>query len=174
MNGSDPSFALIGIPGSGKSSVAAALAERLRTRWVDLDTEIEKRRGTSIPEIFATQGESAFRKFETAALDSALAGARVISCGGGIVISQRNRELLKAPAVVCVWLTVGLDVAVERVADDGCRPLIPDDLTAARTRMAELLRRRRRFYFICADQVVATDRSAPEEVADTICRRLAL
>lgn len=84
-------IALIGMPSSGKSTLGRALAERLGKRFVDLDEEIVKADGRSIPDIFAAEGEAGFRKLEAAQTARfARENRQVISCGGGVVKDPAN------------------------------------------------------------------------------------
>ena len=95
---------LIGMPGCGKSTVGAALAQTLNKTFVDLDEEIERRTGQNIPDIFAREGEDAFRRYEAAALaDIAKQTGQVIACGGGIVKTQANVHALRQNGCV-LWV----------------------------------------------------------------------
>ncbi len=95
---------LIGMPGCGKSTVGAALAQTLNKTFVDLDEEIERRTGQNIPDIFAREGEEAFRRYEAAALaDIAKQTGQVIACGGGIVKTQANVHALRQNGCV-LWV----------------------------------------------------------------------
>ncbi len=86
---------LLGLSGSGKSTIGPRLAQALGLPWMDTDQEIARESGKSIPEIFAEEGEEAFRKKETAVLGKVSAGpASVISCGGGIVLHKANRQTM--------------------------------------------------------------------------------
>ncbi|MCL2158552.1 MAG: shikimate kinase, partial [Oscillospiraceae bacterium] len=99
-------ISLVGMTGAGKTTVGTALAERLCADFIDLDSEIEKKTGRPIPEIFELFGEEAFRQAETAQLEAVLKNrekALVLSCGGGIATREKNRELLKKHSFV-VWL----------------------------------------------------------------------
>src|SRR5262245_38990890 len=99
-------IALIGLPGSGKSTVGRLVAGRLGTTWVDLDDRIVSETGVSIAELFDRDGEPAFRRREAEALDVALdSRAGVISCGGGIVMVTSARRRL-ADECRAVWLEV--------------------------------------------------------------------
>lgn len=106
MDGSALHLFLYGAPASGKTTLGAKLAERLRLRFVDLDAAIVARAGKSIPEIFAAGGETAFRALESATLadETASAPARtVFALGGGTLLSDANRALCEAAgAVLCL------------------------------------------------------------------------
>lgn len=88
-------MALVGYMGSGKTTVGRSLAHKLDREFLDLDREITRRAGCSIPEIFSSSGEERFRELESEALADALGAAeRVIACGGGVVTCAENRRLL--------------------------------------------------------------------------------
>ena len=88
---------LVGMPGSGKSVVGEELAGRLGVPFIDLDTEIERETGSTVAQVFESEGESAFRALEAAALVKAsMQDPAVVSCGGGVVLEQANRITLRA------------------------------------------------------------------------------
>jgi len=135
---------LAGFMGTGKTATARALARRLGAPWVDLDDEIERASGMTVPEIFAARGERAFRTLERAALRRvADAGGRVVALGGGAVCSAPNRELLRSSGAV-VLLHAAPEVIWRRVARQGGRPLLSGP--RGRERLAGLLARRRADY----------------------------
>jgi shikimate kinase len=118
---------LVGMPGSGKSTVGPELAGRLGVPFIELDAEIERTAGRSVPEIFAEEGEAGFRAREAAALvDAAQHDPSVVSCGGGVVLEPANRITLRATGEV-VFLSVPLQVLVSRVSPAADRPLIQHD-----------------------------------------------
>jgi shikimate kinase len=133
---SDGPIWIIGVPGSGKTTVGRRLARRLGRRFVDLDRVIEAKARQSIPEIFARRGETAFRRLESAALAAVLVDtgpAPVVACGGGIVSRKGNRERLSRSGIV-LWLDLPVDVARKRCRTQlGARPLLADRRFFART-----------------------------------------
>jgi 3-dehydroquinate synthetase/shikimate kinase len=149
---------LVGLSGSGKSTVAAALAERLDRPLIDLDQDIADRLGASASEIIETRGEAAFRADEAAAvaLATRVDGA-VIATGGGAVIDPLSRWALWSAGTVA-WLDAPDEVLLERLsAHDEARPLLAGD---AAGRLATQRTRRERFYR-AAD--VRIDAGAPTE-----------
>jgi shikimate kinase len=117
---------LVGMPGSGKSAVGRELARRLGMPFVDLDREIETRAGASIESIFHDEGEDRFRNLEEQALREVAAGEpAVVACGGGSVIRDENRHILRTTGTV-VSLTVPLAQLKRRVLRG--RPLIKDPI----------------------------------------------
>lgn len=120
---------LIGFMGSGKSTIGRDLAQTLSYAQIDTDTLIEKRAGKSIPRIFAEDGESTFRAFESAVLqgiaDDQLQG-HIISTGGGIITDPGNRGLLRRLGYV-VWLVVSPEEIHRRTSRNRNRPLLDND-----------------------------------------------
>lgn len=160
---------LIGMMGSGKTTVGAMLAERLGRRFVDTDHEIELRRGMSIAEIFDSDGEESFRVLEAQVVGEVLSDGdpAVISLGGGAVLDPVTRDRLAASTVV--WLDATTDVLLSRIADDPGRPLLAGDAPAALGRLSGL---RDPVYRGAADLVVDAD-GAPDEVVDVILAQIA-
>ena len=136
-------IALIGFMGCGKTSIGKILADRLDVGFVDLDREIESSSGLTIAEVFSKQGEAGFRALEESSL-AALAEKRapqVLSCGGGIILSPRNRELLKSEFVT-VWIDVPFAELLRRLAGERKkRPLLGSDDYALRAERLFLDRR---------------------------------
>ena len=100
---------LIGMPGAGKTLLGAEIASRMGRRFIDIDEEIEKREGMSIPQIFAEKGESYFRKVETQVLEETCKRTGlVIATGGGIVKNKLNYNIIKQNGVV-IWIKRDLD-----------------------------------------------------------------
>ena len=132
---------LVGFMAAGKSTVAAALGERLDWRVEDVDTRIEARERCTVADIFATRGEAYFRAAERAVLQHLLTlRYAVVATGGGTFVDPANRRLINADGV-SVWLDVSLPTVVDRLPADGRRPLAAD-----RASMAALYRSRRPAY----------------------------
>jgi shikimate kinase len=135
---------LIGMPGSGKSTVGRALARDAAWPFVDLDREIEARSGVPVATIFELEGESGFRKREAQLLDefSRKQGV-VLAAGGGALLATENRERLRSRGLV-VYLRSTIDELARRTANDRSRPLLQGlDL---RARLEQLLRERQALY----------------------------
>ena len=117
---------LIGMMGCGKSTLGQMLAKRLGRAFIDLDGEIERREGRSIPDIFAAEGDAGFRRYETAALlDALCADNAVIATGGGIVTREENIRMMREKGVV-VWLCRPLEDMIADVRQD-TRPNLAGD-----------------------------------------------
>jgi shikimate kinase len=160
----DRPIALVGIMGAGKSAVARILGERLGTLVADLDAMIEAEEGAKVTELFERAGEAYFRRRESELLKRALAaGARVLACGGGVVLDPVRRELLRTRCRV-VWLEVSPAEAARRVGQGGAgRPLLEGGPPEARLR--SLLEARAPLYAEVAAIRVATDGLDAEQVA---------
>jgi shikimate kinase / 3-dehydroquinate synthase len=154
---------IVGAPGSGKSTVGPLLADRLGTSFTDVDAVIETEDGRSIAEIFAEDGEPAFRAVEEATTKRLLATAGVLSLGGGAVLSAATRAALRHQRVV--WLQVSAPVAMKRVGIDGARPLL---LGNVRGQLIKLLNERIPLYAEVATQTVDTNERTPSEVVASI------
>ena len=147
--------ALIGMPSSGKTTVGRALAEALGKRFVDLDEEIVKADGRSIPDIFAAEGEEGFRQKETAVIAQfAKEGRQLLSCGGGAVKKPENVRLLRQNGVVLF-----LDRPLDALTVGGGRPL-SSSVDALRAMYAE----RRPLYLAAADAVVPNETTVADAV----------
>lgn len=132
-------YALVGMPGCGKSTVGRQLAKRLGLPFVDSDNVIEERIGGSVRSLFETQGEAAFRDLEEQAIDDLTReGSSVIATGGGAVLREANREHLKSRCMV-VYLRASPEQLARRLRNDTKRPLlqVADPLKRLQTLYAE-------------------------------------
>lgn len=156
---------LIGMMGAGKSSTGAALARMLGYQFFDTDAVIEAAAGQPIPDLFASQGETAFRQLETEVLAELSAYRRlVIATGGGIVTQQQNWSYLHHGIVV--WLDVPLTVLQGRLAGDVGRPLLQgQDLE---TKLTTLLEQRQHLYAQADVRVTVGAGEAVEAIAARI------
>lgn len=147
---------LVGLPGSGKSTLGRQLARRLRKRFVDADAELEQRLGVSIPTIFEIEGESGFRDREEATLaELTLLEGVVLSTGGGAVLRQANRIRLKENGTV-VYLHAEPVTLFERVRHGRNRPLL--QAADPMARLAQLYGERDALYREVADHIVESER----------------
>jgi shikimate kinase len=159
------SIALIGMPGSGKSSIGRRLAPRLNLPFVDADAEIERAAGMSIPEIFAKHGEAYFRDGEARVIARLLDdGPSVIATGGGALINRNTRMLIRERAI-SVWLKADIAVLMRRVRRKSDRPLLqgqdPEET------LKRLLAEREPIY--AEANIIVTSREGPHDaVVDAI------
>lgn len=156
---------LMGFMGTGKTSVGKRLAERLGYSLVDMDEIIERREGRSIAQIFAEDGEGYFRRLERRVVRELAERDRlVISTGGGVVLDPRNVDDLAASGVA-VCLNACPETILDRVAQEGQRPLLERGDKAERIR--SILEDRRGHYERVPHQI-DTDQLSLEEVVDLI------
>ena len=129
---------LVGLMGTGKSTVGRRVATTLGRPFLDSDELIEQATGRTVRQIWRTDGESAFRVLETDALRTALASEppAVIAAAGGVVLSAANRDALNDADATVVWLSADPDVLFERASRGVHRPLLDDDPEAALRTMA--------------------------------------
>ena len=161
-------IALIGAPGSGKSTLGPLLARRLDVPFVDVDAAIEEREGRSIRDIFADDGEPAFRAIERDVTVELLAGEGVISLGGGAPLTPEIAAALAA--VPTVWLQVDARHAVKRIGLDEGRPLLAGG--GVRATLIKLLNARTPVYRALADLEIDTNGREPDELVGLILTAL--
>ncbi len=167
-------IALIGFSATGKTAVAGKLAERLKWNLVDIDKAIELKTGKSIPEIFQNEGEQKFREMEHIELrDACLQSKTVIATGGGAILSEKNRKLLKNNCVV-ICLEADVETIYKRLLRDTVyssnpvvRPLLAVENPKAK--ISELKATRQRHYAI-ADWTVHTDTLTTDEATQETLR----
>jgi shikimate kinase len=157
---------LVGLMGSGKSTVGRQCAARLGRSFVDLDELIVTRAAMPFEDLWRTGGEDRFRELEREAVVDVCAAPQplVIACGGGTVVDADNRRRLRAAGTV-VWLRAPTAVLVSRVGDDPSRPLLAGDPAGA---LARLSVARADAYRAAADAVVDTDQGDVGDVADAV------
>jgi len=156
---------LVGFMGTGKTAVGRALADRLKRRFIEIDTLIEKIEGTSIREIFEKKGEIYFRKLEKDVIKNVSSEKDVvISAGGGAVIDEENLKNLRINGVI-ICLEATPETIFKRVKGDNSRPLL--NVQNPLERIRELLEKRRTYYEK-ADYFVDTDTLTVDEVVNKI------
>ena len=143
---------LVGMMGSGKTTMGRALAKHLGKAFVDSDEEIQKRTGVTIPHIFDIEGEAGFRQRESAAI-SDLAGRDnlVLATGGGAVMAEQNRAMLRQNGIV-IYLKAGVYDLWQRTRHDRNRPLL--QLADPHAKLAELYQQRDPLYQQVSDIVI--------------------
>jgi shikimate kinase len=161
-----PHIVLVGLPGSGKSTVGPLLAAELKAPFVDLDHEIERRERMSVGDIFASRGEQAFRAMERAITQGlAERPPSVIAPGGGWILDEANVSALRPPARI-IHLVVSVSTALKRLGPDiNRRPLLAGQAeTTARSRFEALAAARMPLYSR-ADAEISTENVTPQQVA---------
>lgn len=154
---------LVGFMGTGKTTVGRSLAQRLHMTFIDVDTEIERRVGMTIAELFDREGEAAFRQREREFIMTGHpASGCIVSCGGGLVMQPGMiAELRRRGVVIC--LTASVETILQRTQANRNRPLLNVDDPAARIR--EMLMRREPVYREAGTQVLTDFRPLAEIVA---------
>lgn len=156
---------LVGLMGAGKTTVGRRLAQRLDLPFVDADSEVEAAAGLTIPEIFETHGEPAFRDGERKVIARLLSnGPQVLATGGGAYMDAETRARVAAKGI-SVWLKADLDVLMKRVGKRPTRPLLKTDNPRA---VMEKLMAERNPVYAEADIALETGEGPHEEVVDRL------
>ena len=153
---------LLGFMGAGKSTIARGLDPD----YIDMDAFIEERLGMSIAKFFAEKGEEAFRQVETEVLVALLKTDHVVSTGGGVVISQRNRDLLKTNPDN-IYLKADFETLYQRIAadKDNQRPLF---LNKSKEELARIFQERQAWYEEVASRILDVTKLSPEEIIEEL------
>ncbi|MDR3234028.1 MAG: shikimate kinase [Planctomycetaceae bacterium] len=167
------SIILIGYRCTGKTSVARQLGSRLMLPVIDSDSVIEERTGKNVAEIFAQCGENVFRDIEESVITDVLASGEtfVLSCGGGVILRQTNRQRLRSAGKV-YWLTATPETIIERMRADTQSASLRPNLTVL-TPLEEiktLLTQRQPLYAETAHETIETDHFTTDEIVDRMCR----
>ena len=158
--------ALVGFMGTGKTTIAALLAEKLQAGYVDLDEAIEEKEGMRIIDIFSQKGEPYFRKVEkNIVAEISLNEGKIIACGGGVVLDDENvRNLKKSGFMICLEATP--EVILKRTKNYKHRPLL--NVADPESKIEELLKKRRPYYAKADYTVDTSGLSAQEVVAEIL------
>lgn len=164
---------LIGLRGSGKTTVGKILARKLGREFIEMDELIARKAGLAIPEFVEKHGWERFRELE-AEITAQVAGSDNIvnASGGGVVTGEQNVTKLKESGVL-VWLQADIDTLLKRIGEDKERPPLLAGISR-REEMETISKERKPLYQRAADLTVNTENKAPEEVADQVISLLAV
>ena len=159
---------IVGPMGSGKSTVGKIISSELFLNFFDTDGEIETRTGASIDWIFDLEGEDGFRKRETKVLEEMVKqNSIVLSTGGGIILSEMNRELLSSRGTV-FYLATPIEVQLERTSKDKDRPLLKDGDPGEILKNLHIARES--LYEEVSDYTVNTENKSSQQVSSEIIK----
>ena len=153
---------LLGFMGAGKSTIARGLDPD----YLDMDALIENRLGMSIAEFFAEKGEETFRQIESEVLAELLETDQVVSTGGGVVVSQKNRDLLKTNSDN-IYLKADFETLYQRISadKDNQRPLF---LNNSKEELAAIFQERQAWYEEAASRILDVAKLSPEEIIEEL------
>ena len=162
---------LVGLSGSGKSTIGAALSKQLNFSFIDTDERIEKSEGLSINEIFAQQGEGRFRELErNTVLELDLSRPSVLALGGGAWMQDEIRDFL-APIASIIYLEANVASLLQRLENNNSRPLL-DDLSMRKEVLEQQLETRKGVY--AEADIIVNANAAVSEVTQEIIQKLKL
>ena len=152
--------------GVGKSTIGKKLAKKLEKRFIDSDTEIEKKTGAAIPLIFDVEGEQGFRERESKLIDElTMQNGIVLATGGGAVLAKSSRDILSARGIV-VYLAASPELLMKRTAHDHNRPLLQTKDKLGKIK--SLLNERGPFYSGIADVTLTVDKMSVKQIVERI------
>ena len=160
---------LIGMMGSGKSTVGKILAKTMAIPFVDLDHYIKVKKNKSVSNIFREDGESHFRELESDALSHLENSNVLVACGGGIVLNKTNREKLLSTGKI-ILLHASISKIAERLKNSIDRPLLQE-----KERIQELTKiwdERKKDYQETAHIIIDTDMKSPDEISENIVKQV--
>jgi shikimate kinase len=165
-----PNIALIGMMGSGKTSIGSFLAAKIKKSFYDLDAEIETAYSMKISDIFLRYGEEYFRKIETKKLTTILKNRDnfVLSCGGGTFNAEKNRIFLKKNALT-IYLKTDLDILINRVKKSDARPLLNNCNISEKL---DIIFKEREKFYNYADIEISTNSSNIELITNNILNKI--
>jgi len=161
---------LIGMMGSGKSTVGKKLATNLNMHYVDTDSDIESINQMNISEIFQQSGEKKFREMESAYfIEKSKQENQVFSTGGGIILNQRNCRILKSNGIT-FFLETDCEVLLNRITNISKRPLLNNQNSIEK--MSLIWEERKKYYYKSCDHIINTDNLSINDVINEIVRKI--
>jgi len=164
---------LIGMRGSGKTTVGKILAQKLGREFIEMDELITRKAGLSIPEIVEKYGWGKFRDIEEELTGEVAGRDNVINASGGGVVTRENNIIKLKKSGILVWLQAGVDTLVSRTREDAGRPPLVEG-RSQREDMEITFKERKPLYQQAADLTINTENKTPEEVADLVINLLAV
>jgi len=158
---------LMGMMGSGKSTVGKTLSQQLGKPFIDLDLEIEQSTGKTISEIFENDGAEHFRNIESNQLQQH--SDSIVACGGGIILKEENRVIIKENGKA-ILLTASIPELSNRLSASANRPLLTDD--NMEETLTKLWLERQLHYLNTAEFTIETDGKTPEKITEEILNQL--
>ncbi|MBT3590614.1 MAG: shikimate kinase [Candidatus Marinimicrobia bacterium] len=155
---------IIGMMGSGKSTIGKRLAENIEYPFIDLDSYIKKEGNKTIENIFQNYGEEYFRELETKSLKAIMNDGAVISCGGGIVLSKNNHTYLKQGKII--YLEATISELVKRISNSNHRPLLKQK--NIRKELTNILEKREKIYLKLSNYTIDTTNKSPDQIIKQI------
>ena len=157
---------LVGLAGSGKSTLGEKLARRLNYAFCDLDIMLAAQEGTSISDIFSRRGEEEFRLLESRVLAAALTiGESVIATGGGVILRRNNRDKIRDRNLV-IYLRARVETLAARLDAKADRPLLRGD--DKYEPLKAMLNKREAFYYEVANEVLEVDGLGKRQAAENL------
>lgn len=158
---------LIGIGGSGKSTIGKLLAEKLGKKFMDMDNMVEEKLNISITQIVKTMGWEKFRNFESQLVDDLCKlNNVVVSSGGGVVIRDENIPKLKMNGIL-IWLKARIDTLVNRIGDGKNRPILTNPIRIKED-LERIYAERETLYNKASNFSISTDNKTPQQVVEEI------
>ena len=162
-------YYLIGMMGSGKTTIGNLLSKKLDHNFFDIDQIIEKNYKTTISNFFEIYGEKKFRDTESSMLKKLNSG--IISCGGGIILKNDNISFMKDNGI-CILLKASTNTLKSRLNGNNSRPLLKQD--EDKTKIDKIWKERREKYLYAADYEFNTDQKNPVQIASKIIEKIFL
>jgi shikimate kinase len=160
------SIYLVGLMGSGKTTVGKLVSKKLHKSFIDSDEVIQEKAGVMVPLIFEYEGEEGFRKREAKALEELVAKKNIIlATGGGIILEKNNQKLLVENGLV-IYLKADYDLLASRLKNDRTRPLLQG--VDIKERLKNLLKVRDPIYKTIADYVIDTKNKRASDIVNEI------